>query len=291
MKLVTQTSVLDRRVGIDKAIEILADSGYDALDFSLFDMLKDDCPKLKPEYNDEAKRLRELAKSKGLSFVQAHAPFPSSQPDDKFTESAFKKIVRSLEICGILGVEDIVVHPKQHLKYADNAEYLKEINIEFYKSLIPYCKEYKVRVAMENMWQLDDNRKITHSTCSRLEEFKEYLDAVDSEWIVACLDIGHAHLMEDREIAPFIHGLMPRLKCLHVHSTGNNSDLHVLPYYGGDTPWDEVLKALADSGYQGHLTFEADETFKRYPDELLPTVSKFMADVGHYMIKEIESYK
>lgn len=291
MKLLKETNVLEKEFGIEKAIEIIADAGYDALDFSCFDMLSDDSPKLKPDYLDYAKKLRSIAEEKGVPFIQAHAPFPSSRVEEDFTAEMFKRIVRSMEICSILGVENIVVHPKQHLKYADNAEYLKEQNIEFYNSLIPYCKEFNIHVAMENMWQYDDNKKISHSTCSRLSEFKEYLDAVDSEWIVACLDIGHVNLMDDRDIPAFIHGLMPKLKCLHVHSTGNNVDLHLLPYMEGDVPWSDVLKALAESGYSGNFTYEADGTLRRFPKTIMSTVTKFMADVGRDMIRQIEEYK
>lgn len=290
MKLITQTQVLEKNFGIEKTIEIAAAAGFDGLDLSCFDMLKDDSPKLSEDYLDYAKKLKFLAEEKGLFFAQAHAPFPSSNQDEVFTETVFKKIIQSMKIAATLGVQNIVVHPKQHLKYADNAEYLKELNIEFYKSLIPYCEEYNIHVAMENMWQYNDQKIITHSTCSKLAEFKEYLDRVDSEWIVGCLDIGHVNLMDDRDIPAFIKGLMPKLKCFHIHSTGYNKDMHQLPYVGGDAPWEDVLKAIAESGYEGDFTYEADEFLSNFPKECMPYASRLMADVGKEMIRKIEGY-
>ena len=55
--------------------------------------------------------------------------------------------------------------------YADRGvpEKLFGINMEFYRRLIPYCKEYNIRVAVENMWQYP--RTVSHSTCSKPEEF------------------------------------------------------------------------------------------------------------------------
>ena len=59
-----------------------------------------------------------------------------------------------------MGVKLIVVHPKQHLPYLEgnNAEILKQLNLEFYNSLIPDCEKYGIKIATENMWQMDENK-------------------------------------------------------------------------------------------------------------------------------------
>ena len=90
-------------------------------------------------------------------------------------------------IASILGAKCIVVHPKQHLPYRRNAETLKKINFDFYKSLIPYCEQFGIKVAVENMWQMNPvgRKTIVNSTCARVEEFCEYVDMLDSDFIVA----------------------------------------------------------------------------------------------------------
>lgn len=294
MKLCTQTDVTAKRYGEEKAIEILAKAGYDAIDISCFDMLDrtKESPKNTDNYVAYAKKLKKIADDNGVTFDQAHAPFPSSLPNaDEFNEEVSKKIIRSMEFCGLLGVKNIIVHPKQHLTYreGDNPRILKEINLEFYNSLIPYCNEFDINVCVENMWQYDENRKISHSTCSTAEEFKEYLDLINSDRIVACLDIGHANLM-GADLYDFITVLGDKLQALHVHDTGFNNDLHRVPYVA-NTDWEKVLKGLADIDYKGDFTFEADNTLIYLPDDLIVPTIEYMVKVGRSMISKIEAYK
>ena len=192
------TGVLEPRLGsIDSAIKLLADVGFDAYDMTLCEMYKNDEHWANLDgYKAEAERIRALADSLGIACNQSHAPFPSSVGDAEKDEIIFNKIVRSMEVASILGAGIIVVHPKQHLPYADNRDELFAMNVEFYKSLIPYCEKFGIKIATENMWQRNANNKnIVDSTCSRAKEFCDYIDAVDSRWLVGCLDIGHVALV------------------------------------------------------------------------------------------------
>lgn len=148
------------------------------------------------------------AKDKGAPFVQAHAPFHSSFPDAAQTESRFQDIVRSMRYAALLGVQTMVVHPVQHLTYADSGvpERLFEMNMDFCRRLIPYCEEFGMRIGVENMWHYHPWPKITRSTCSAPEEMIRYVDTLNSPWITACLDTGHASLVGQ---AP--HGLSANL--------------------------------------------------------------------------------
>ena len=44
MILSTQTSNLDARFGIDRSIRYFGEAGFDAIDYSMFDMTSDNCP-------------------------------------------------------------------------------------------------------------------------------------------------------------------------------------------------------------------------------------------------------
>ncbi len=291
MKLSTQTDAFSLHFGEKNAIRMLIQSGYDALDCSCFDMLGDDSPKMQPSYRTYAKHLRRIAEDGGVYFNQAHAPFPSSRSDEAFTKDVFRRIVRAMEFAALLGARNIVVHPKQHLKYStETAEALKQENLEFYNKLIPYCKEFNICVAIENMWQYNSDRRIIPSVCGTIEEFCEYLRLLDSPWITACLDIGHAFLAQ-QDIPAFIRALSPKLQALHVHDTGYNTDLHLLPYSVGGIVWENVLKALAENEYTGELTFEADNTLKHVPVPLMQTTAKYMHDVGRMMLKHYAAFQ
>ncbi len=281
MKLSTTTEPLYRNFGLKTAIDILAESGYDAIDFSQTakDIYEDVCD---VNYYSE---IRKYAESKGLYFNQSHAPFHSSSADEQWSKKRFDEIALSIKRASLLGVENLVVHPCQHLIYdkEGNPERLFEYNMKFYGDLVPYAEEYGVHIALENMWQSVGDI-INHSTCSTPEEFVAYLDELSNPCFVACLDIGHGALVRE-DMEKFIKALgSQRLKALHVHDVNGNEDLHTLPFYGS-VNWEKVMKALKDIGYTGDFTFEADHFISEIPKELMADGAKFMCSTGKYLIR------
>lgn len=288
MLLSTQTEFLGYRHGDAEAIRLLKKAGFDAFDFSFFRMSAEpDYEMNRPGFREYAKELRTVADQCGVVCNQAHAPFASSKGDAAWDEERFQAILRSMEAAAILGAKAIVVHPKHHLPYQTHAAELREMNLEFYRSLIPYCEEFGIQVAAENMWQ--HNRaagRIIDSTCSRPEEFCEYLDALDSPWIVGCLDVGHTALT-DEDLPAFVRTMgRNRLRALHVHDNDLLADSHTLPYTQ-KIEFDGFLTALGEIGYQGDFTFEADCFLERIPAALEQDALAFMEKVGRYMMSEI----
>lgn len=290
MLLSFNTSVIcDAGYSIEEAIVMIKMAGFDAVDFSFWNYKKD-------LNSDEAKKdfleFKMIADENNIVFNQAHAPFPSRVIDDNESEKIFKKIVGAIKCAAILGAKNIVVHPIQHLKYAQegNPEKLFEMNMEFYKALEPYCKEYNINVALENMWQGNGGKHITKifpSTCGKPKEFIEYLDTLNSECFVACLDIGHALLVSE-DPYDFIKELgNERLKALHIHDVDGIFDSHTLPYYGVGK-WDRVAKALSDINYEGDFTFEADNFLSPLPTQLYLDGLKFMEKVGRHIMGMIK---
>ena len=286
MRLSSTTDRLQEKFGIYKAIDILSEAGYDAIDFSQFDK------EIYESLDDKAyyTEIRKYAEDKGLCFNQSHAPFASSFEDEERTAKRFDEIVNAIKRASYLGIKNIIVHPCQHLKYDvdGNPEKLFEYNMEFYSRLIPYCEEYDIRVALENMWQYTG--MINHSTCSRPDEFVRYLDGLNNDCFVACLDLGHAALVRE-DVVEFIKKLgNKRLQCLHVHDVDGTNDSHTLPFYGSIN-WDKVMRALAQIDYKGDLTFEADAFMNNKPDALLPDCAKLMAKTGKYLVSVFDGYK
>lgn len=296
MKISTQIDVLEQRWGMEKAIRTVAAAGFDAFDLSLFGMkkAKEDCVFNTDAYVDEAKRLRAVADSCGIVCNQAHAPFPSRRPDDTeehilFNQVIEERIIRSMEVASIFGAKQIVVHPMIHLDYRANKEELKKMNLAFYNRLLPFCREFNIRVCLENMWQRSPyDNKIVASACNDPEEFCAYLDALDPEWFVACLDVGHAALIGYRpEI--FVRALGgKRLHALHLHDVDGVSDLHTLPGMS-KLDWNAIIDALAEIGYDGELTLEADSFLAHLPEECLAEGSRFMATVTRALAKRFEA--
>ena len=285
MLLSNTIEILNDHFGDAGAIKLLAECGFDAYDMSFITM--DTCPEhpLNGEnYIEYLKNLRKVADEAGIVCNQAHAPFHSSYGEKEKDDMRYRQIIRSIEGAAILGAKIIVVHPKQHLKYWESAEELREINLEFYKSLIPYCEKYNIKVAVENMWQYKDGG-IVDSTCSRAAEFCDYVDMLDSKWIVACVDIGHV-VLTGETLTNMFHSLGNRVQCLHVHDNDLIHDNHCLPFVM-NVDFKEMVQALKDIEYKGDFTFEAASFCTKMPKELLPSALRFMHDTGRVLMKQI----
>lgn len=283
MVLSTLTYGVGSRFGDKKAIELIKQAGFDAVDYSMFYDENGGFIVDRQDYKKYAEELRDYAHSLGIVFNQAHAPFPSYRHgDDEYNEKTFERITRAIEVAGILGIGIIVVHPI----YLEHGK--KEFNTEFYNKLLPYCKENNVKVALENMWGYDKRRKcMIPNVCSEPHEFADFVDSLDREWFVACLDLGHVGLVGE-DIVKMIKILgHDRLRALHVHDNNFKGDLHILPYTG-EMEWDKIIEALKDINYDGDFTFEADTFVSRFPLELLPSAYSLMHDTGRYLISRLE---
>jgi sugar phosphate isomerase/epimerase len=291
MKLITNTSAPVKALGTDEAIRMLARAGFDALDWSFFDMWQDESVWLQDNWRETAAHIRDLCAACGLTVVQAHAPFPTSGDTKEFDDHAMAIILRAMEAASIMGATQIVVHPRQQVAHAQHAQLLFDESVALYKGLIPYCEQWNIRVCAENMWQYDKRREyIVDSICSQPDEFNALLDAVDSPWIIGCLDIGHCALV-GVEPADFIRAMgNKRLLALHVHDVDWKHDNHDMPFLRR-LNWEEITRALGEIDYQGDFTFEADTWNARMPAELQEAASVMLEKVGRYLIARVEAHR
>jgi len=286
MKLVTQTDNLAERFDDQTAVKMICENGFDGIDFSMFKMQNDDDILNQASYAEHAKGLLKIASDYGIGFEQAHAPFPSMKENNaEYNAKIFEKLVRSLEIAGILDAKICVVHP---VFFSENK---KERNLELYHKLEPYAKDFGVKIALENMWGWDNvNKKCCPNVCSVASEFNDYYDSLNSENFTTCLDLGHCGLVGESAGDMIREMGHDRLGALHIHDNDNVHDSHFLPYVM-DMDWDDILKALGEIDYKGHFTYEADYFLKRFPDDLMPACLRFMHDVGRSMMNKIEGYR
>lgn len=284
MKLVNQIGYLRRRFGTEKALGMLKASGFDGYDYGM-DVANESVEDfLSDSYWQQVRELKACADRIGIPCLQAHAPAGENQME------RLPAIIRSLEYAAYLGAEVIVVHSTtDNWHYYERKEALFESNMQLYKALIPHAQHLGIKVAVENLYGWDRVRRLNlESVCSHSEEFIRYIDTLNHECIVACVDTGHAQLVNE---APehMILKLGSRVGALHVHDNTGIDDAHGLPYTG-TINWDNVCAALAKVGYQGNFTFEAGRFFNQYmDDELIPRVVDYYAHVGRSLIRKIEN--
>ena len=294
MKLSINVSNLFTRYDFEKCVDIYRTAGFEAMDFGLGSLLEPDSPFSAESYREYAENIRKFAESQNMPITQTHAPFrfKPKQFEEEFDEVVLPTLVRSLEVSALLGAEIVVVHPIHYMTYRGHSEEIFERNMAYYRRLLPYCREYGIKVGVENMFQKDPVRKyIVHDTCSVKEEFLRYIDTLDSEYMVACLDVGHVSLpLQDDTAADIIRALgHDRLKSLHIHDNDYCSDQHLLPYMG-NLDWAEIAKALGEINYDGDFTYETKAMYLDHCDEgFIPIGAKFMADVGKHIISMINA--
>ncbi len=290
MILSTQTSNLDSRFGIDRSIRYFAEAGFDALDYSMFDMTSDNCPLNTVDPEKFGSELRKKAEDAGLFFNQAHAPFPCWRYNDEaYNTKMPERVKQSIRIAGVLGARSIVVHP---IAYVKQGEEQKKINFEFYRTLEPVALEYGIKIAIENMWGYDGRRNyIIPNVCSFGADLAEYYDGLNNPAAyTVCLDLGHCGLVgEEPDDAVRALG-KDRLGALHVHDNNYRDDSHTLPYdFGMRMNWDRITKALGEIGYAGDFTYEADNFLTRFDEDTLPEALRFMERIGRKLIAKIEA--
>ena len=286
MKLVTQTDRISQLFGEKTAVRIIKEAGFDALDCTMYNMKNDSCPFCTDSYREYANDLKKYADSLGIGFVQGHAPFPVFEAaDPAYTARIAPRVIRSIEISGILGVKYLIVHPIAPTQKPADAE-LKEFNLAYYRSLLPYAKEYGVTICLENMWGWDAKRGyIIPNVCSYGRDLADYVDALDSEYFAACLDFGHSALVGEETADAILALGHDRLKAVHVHDNSCRGDDHTLPFYG-KLNWNSITAALGKIKYTGSLTYEADNFIGGLPadEKLLLAAEKYMEAVGRYLI-------
>lgn len=296
MNLTMNIAESEDRFGLEKALSIIKNAGFDSIDYGLGAMEKTNAVLNDPaRYRAEAQRIKALADAAGLPITQTHTPFSFENWKDPvvYEEFILPAIKRSIEVSAILGAKVAVVHPLHHWTYKGHEEEIFERNMAFYGSLIPLCKEYGIKVGIENMFQRELLRgQISFDTCNQIPEFIRYVDTLDSEYMVACLDIGHVGLpARDDEAWDFIRALgHDRLQALHVHDNDYRVDKHALPYLG-KIDWNEVTKALGEIDYQGDFTYEVNLTTfmsKFMNEEMVPTAMRYAHDVGRHLCSLVD---
>ena len=270
-------------------------AGFESADYSLEPMKEPEHIFAGSDYLTVAENIRKTMEGCGLPVSQTHAPFSFTKfaDPDVYRDYIYPRIVRSVEISAALGAKTIIVHPLHHMLYSGHEEEIFQLNMEYYRSLIPVAKSSGIKIAVENMFQRDPRRGvITHDTCSTIPEFLRYIDTLDSEWITACLDVGHVGLpLQKDEPWDFIRALgHERLGALHVHDNSYKNDEHVMPY-SGKIDWREVTKALGEIDYAGDFTYEvALPGLKQYMSKDLTTITLgYAGQIGKYLVAQVDA--
>ncbi len=266
MKISSEIASAAKIVGELKAIELMGRAGFDAWDFSLFEMAKFDYgtrtfkpsshPLQSAQYASFAKELRHVGEECGMVCNQSHAPFPVYCPEIR------SYLKRAIECTAIAGGEICVIHPDNNKSAEENAE--------MYLELLPFAKEHGVKIATENMWNWNKELDVASpAACSHHDDFLAHINAVNDDYFVACLDLGHAEMRGlGTSAEKMILTLGEHLAALHIHDNDKWHDSHQIPF-SMEMDFGKIAAALKKINYRAYFTLEADKYLGIYDNESL----------------------
>lgn len=256
MKLCTTTGDFSLHLNsdIDKIKEIRL-AGFKYADLSFYDNEAE--AYMQDNWKEEVKKLKWTADSLGVQFVQAHSPafetLETLDPNESFEEK-LKQTVRSIEVCGELGIPMTVVHAG--VKRNTGKDETFYLNKKFYELLVPAMEKTGVNVLVENVGIEDNNGRFYLNSAGRLVEFIEYFD---HPLLHACWDVGHANVFGKQYEE--IKLLKNHLYAIHYNDNNRKEDLHSAPFLH-TLDNSDALSALIDVGFKGPFTFESTGTVK-----------------------------
>ena len=264
MKISNEIGSTSNLVGMEKAVELCAKAGFDAWDFSMFDMCRFNWKTMQPVESDHplagndylayARELKKIGLENGIVCNQSHAPFPVHVPAIR------SYLKRAIECTAEAGGEICVIHPDNNATAEQNAE--------MYAELLPFARSCGVKIATENMWNWDkEKNQSSFAACATGEDFKKHIDILNDDFLVACLDLGHAEMRGSGDgCVSMIHTLGPRLQALHIHDNDCIHDNHQIPF-SMNIDFDPIVKALKEIGYPGYFTMEAGTFVQQFTAE------------------------
>lgn len=244
MKIATTTGDFDYYVKtFEDCVKYVHEAGFKYVDMNLGGkyFTADDW-----EY--QAKALREYADKLGVKFVQAHSPNATVLTSNRWDKELHYGN-RSIELCEILGVENLVIHAAYDKSYDKKIWY--EENEKFYRALLPMAEKKNVCILTENTTHANFGDGWFYLYTG--EDMVEFIEYINHPLLEAVWDTGHG-TTEGSQYDNIV-ALGKHLRGLHVHDNNGKADEHAMPYTGV-LNLDQVMNALIDIDYKGYFTFE-----------------------------------
>lgn len=253
MKLATTTGDFDKFCGnYLERLKSVHEAGFKYVDLSLYNVAENDELIISDNWKDTVYQLKDYAQKHNLEFVQCHSP--NTNPlDEKQFEKAVKWNIRSIEICGELGIPNMVVHSGWDPD-ATKEEWFRR-NKAFFERLFDAMEKNHVNVLHENT--ASSNMPWFYpKTGAEMREFSEY---VNHPLFHSCWDTGHANI-EGSQYEEIL-AVGDDLYAVHINDNRGAQDEHVIPYFG-TLNMDEIMHALKDINYKGAFTFESGSSLR-----------------------------
>jgi hexulose-6-phosphate isomerase len=169
-----------------------------------------------------------------------------SDPDPKVREESRKGLAQAMKDSKGVGGTSVLLVPGRVKGEKETHKQVWSRSIEQIRKLIPLAEELQVHILIETVW---------NGFCYKPEEFRDYIDAIDSPWVKAYYDIGNM-----QKFAPsheWIRILGKRTLKLDVKDWGSKNGF--CPLGQGDVDWKKVRNELEQIEFTGWATREGND--------------------------------
>ena len=145
-----------------------------------------------------------------------------------------------------VGGTSVLLVPGKVTGDKENHQHVWDRSIEQIRQVIPLAEELKIHILIETVW---------NGFCYKPEQFRDYIDAIDSPWVQAYYDIGNM-----QKFAPsheWIRILGQRTVKLDVKDWGSKNGF--CPLGQGDVDWKKIRHELEEIEFTGWATREGND--------------------------------
>lgn len=169
-----------------------------------------------------------------------------SSPDEKTREIGREALAQAIKDSKAIGGTTVLLVPGRVSGPDETHDDVWKRSIGEIRKVIPVAKENKIKILIENVW---------NGFCETPEEYRDYIDEIDSEWVGAYFDIGNVRKFGKPE--DWIRMLGSRIVKLDVKDWGKKNGFCRLGE--GDVDWPAVREALAAIKFTGWATREGGD--------------------------------
>ncbi len=169
-----------------------------------------------------------------------------SDPDPQVRRESRLGLAQAMKESKGVGGTSVLLVPGRVKGDQETHQDLWDRSIRQIRKLIPLAEELRVHILIETVW---------NGFCYQPEQFRDYIDEIESPWVQAYFDIGNM-----QKFAPsheWIRILGKRTLKLDVKDWGSKNGF--CPLGQGDVDWKKVRQELEKTEFAGWATREGND--------------------------------
>jgi sugar phosphate isomerase/epimerase len=268
-KVSISIEALCRLYGDKEALNMAKRMGADAVDFCTttpnYDYRDPNSiySKSEDEIASHFEALRRHADSLGLEIGQTHGRIHGFKNIKEEDDALIRNARYDFLAAKMLGAPFVIIHSTSSIRMGPDApaELMHALNFDLFNRMIPYAKEFGVKIASETFGDA-----VLFNSCDffgNIKEFTKSYDAIcavgdNAEYMSCCVDTGHSNKATrfgNPSPADCIRILGKNISTLHLNDNDTFTDQHKTPMTGC-IDWNDVFDALDEVGYSGNYNME-----------------------------------